>query len=69
MEFLDELQQWLPVILPLMFIQLILMSLAIVMCAKSGQTRGPKWMWLLIIIFVNLLGPVAFMLFGRRDHA
>ncbi|MHA7965923.1 PLD nuclease N-terminal domain-containing protein [Paenibacillus sp. CAU 1782] len=62
--FLDEL---LPIIGPIIVVQFILMLIALIMCIRSDQTRGPKWMWILIIVFVNLFGPIAFMVFGRRN--
>ncbi|MFD0588781.1 PLD nuclease N-terminal domain-containing protein [Paenibacillus sp. GCM10027627] len=55
------------ILLPLLIIQLILMVIAIVLCIRARETRGPKWMWILIILFFNLLGSVAFFVFGRRN--
>lgn len=58
----------LPVLLPLMVIQLILMATALISLARTKQTRGPKWMWVLLIIFVNTFGPVAYFIFGRSEE-
>jgi hypothetical protein len=55
------------VILPLFLIQLILMVIALVDIAKSEKTNGPKLMWVLIIVFGNLLGTIAYFIFGRRN--
>lgn len=55
------------ILAPIIVAQLILMIIAIVMCVKAEETRGPKVMWILIIIFANLVGPIAFFLFGRRS--
>jgi len=35
--------------------------------ARREKTRGPKWMWVLVILFVNLIGPVAYLIFGREE--
>lgn len=60
-----ELSEILPIIAPLIVIQLVLMIIALVLCIKAERTRGPKVMWILIIIFGNILGPVAYFIFGR----
>ncbi|WP_144023668.1 PLD nuclease N-terminal domain-containing protein [Paenibacillus sp. FSL H8-0548] len=62
-----ELSEILPIIAPIIVIQLILMVIALILCAKAEKTRGPKWVWVLIIIFVNLVGPIAFFIAGRRS--
>lgn len=61
-----ELNKLIAILAPVLIIQFVLMIIALVQCAKAEETRGPKVMWVLIILFVNLLGPVAFFLFGRR---
>lgn len=54
-------------IAPILVLQLILMSIAFVSCAREEKTNGPKWLWILIILFVNLLGPVLYFVIGRRN--
>ncbi|MCU6712529.1 PLDc N-terminal domain-containing protein [Paenibacillus sp. J5C_2022] len=61
-----ELSKLLAIIAPIIVIQLILMIIALIQCVKAEETRGPKIMWILIIIFINLIGPIAFLLFGKR---
>ncbi|WP_338473177.1 PLD nuclease N-terminal domain-containing protein [Niallia sp. XMNu-256] len=51
---------------PPLVLQLILMIFALVNCVKQEETKGPKWMWFVIIIFVNIVGPVIYFLFGRK---
>lgn len=53
-------------IAPLIAVQFILMSVALFDLVRVHATNGPKWMWALIIIFVNLVGPVVYFIFGRR---
>ncbi len=54
-------------IAPLIGIQLILMIIALIDVVKNEQTKGPKWMWVLIIIFGQIIGPVAYFIFGRGE--
>lgn len=63
-----ELSKILPIVAPIVVIQLILVVIALVLCAKAENTRGPKWMWVLIILFANLIGPIAFFIAGRRSE-
>lgn len=53
-------------VLPLIIIQLILLIVAIIDLIRTPGTNGPKWMWAVIILFVSILGPVAYFIFGRR---
>ncbi|RKQ31395.1 PLD nuclease N-terminal domain-containing protein [Oceanobacillus halophilus] len=64
MEILESIN-W-AVIAPLIFIQGILLIFAIIDWAKAEDTNGPKWLWFFVIIFVNIIGPVAYFLFGRK---
>jgi hypothetical protein len=56
------------IFLPIIVISAALTLFAVVDCIRSTQTNGPKWMWLLIIVFVSTLGPVLYFVFGRRQH-
>ncbi|MFC4408823.1 PLD nuclease N-terminal domain-containing protein [Chungangia koreensis] len=54
-------------ILPLLVIQFILLIVAIIDLIRTPETNGPKWMWALIIVFVNIVGPITYFIFGRRQ--
>ncbi|MBB6679502.1 PLDc N-terminal domain-containing protein [Cohnella lubricantis] len=43
------------------------MVTALVVLVRAERTRGPKYMWALIILLGNLLGSIAFFIFGRRS--
>jgi DMSO reductase anchor subunit len=65
---MDELMEFLPLIIPLLLIQLALMIIALVDLSKREKTRGPKWMWVLIIVFGELVGPVVYFVLGRPEE-
>ncbi|WP_336606101.1 PLD nuclease N-terminal domain-containing protein [Heyndrickxia oleronia] len=44
------------------------MITALLSLVKQQNTKGSKWLWAVIIIFVNLLGPVIYFVFGRKDR-
>ncbi|WP_062108085.1 PLD nuclease N-terminal domain-containing protein [Bacillus niameyensis] len=55
-------------IAPVIGLQLILMTIALVSCVKEEETNGPKWLWILIIIAVNLIGPILYFIIGRKKQ-
>ncbi|MCM3444824.1 PLDc N-terminal domain-containing protein [Metabacillus halosaccharovorans] len=54
-------------IAPILVLQLILMITALVSCIREEKTNGPKWLWILIILIINLIGPVLYFVVGRRN--
>lgn len=54
-------------IAPLIILQVILAVFALVSCIKQEETNGPKWMWILFILFVNLIGPILYFVIGRKN--
>ncbi len=52
---------------PLIVLQCILMAFALVSCLRQKETRGPKWVWILIIVAGNLLGPILYFVIGRKN--
>ena len=65
---METLRQYLPLILPLVAIQLVLMAAALLDLRRRDRTRGPKWLWILIIIFGEMVGPIAYFAIGRVDE-
>jgi len=64
---METLSEVLPFLIPLVLLQIVLMVVALVDLIRRERTRGPKWVWALVIVFVNLFGPVAYLLFGRGE--
>lgn len=64
---MEELFQWLPFLVPLILLQVVLMVVALVDLLRRERTRGPKWAWALLVVLVNLIGPVVYLLFGREE--
>jgi hypothetical protein len=52
---------------PLVLIQLVLMIAGLVDWSKRERTRGPKWVWLVVILVFSIIGPVAYFLIGREE--
>ncbi len=66
---IDQLRQVLPLVLPLLVLQLALLLLAIVdLFREERKVRFVgKPIWALIIVFVNIVGPLAYFFAGRED--
>ena len=55
-------------LLPIILIQLALMIFALVDLVKNPNPNGPKWMWALIIVLINIIGPIVYFVLGRRNY-
>jgi hypothetical protein len=64
---LDLLSKLLPILIPIVLLQLILMVVALVDLVRREKTRGPKWLWAIIIVLGELLGPILYLLVGRLE--
>ncbi|MCA9935074.1 MAG: PLDc_N domain-containing protein [Ardenticatenaceae bacterium] len=64
---MEQLRELIPLLIPLVVVQLLLMVTALIDLSKRPSTRGPKWAWALVIIFVNIIGPIIYFVLGRED--
>jgi hypothetical protein len=65
---MEEFLKYLPLIIPLLLIQIGLAIFALIDLSRREKTRGPKWMWALIIIFGEMFGPIIYFLVGRSEE-
>ena len=63
-----ETSNLLMILAPFIIIQLILLITALVDLVKRPKTLGPKWLWAIIIIFINIIGPILYFIIGRKDY-
>ena len=52
---------------PLFIVQVILLVVALIDLRRVKATRGPKWVWVLLILFVNIVGPIIYFIVGRKQ--
>lgn len=55
-------------LIPLLVLQLSLMIYCILKILKEGVSMGSKNLWLLIVIALNLIGPLLYLLVGRNKN-
>jgi hypothetical protein len=64
---LNDFAPYLPLIIPIVLIDLGLKIAAVLDILKHPKLRGPKWMWIIIAVGVNLIGPIAYFTLARED--
>jgi hypothetical protein len=66
----DRLIELLPLLIPLILVQIGLAIYALIVLKHTKQVRGDsKLLWIFIILLVNLFGPILFLVFGRITDA
>ncbi|WP_018924251.1 PLD nuclease N-terminal domain-containing protein [Salsuginibacillus kocurii] len=63
---IDQVTQNWALLLPVVVINTLLIIIALIDLFRQPTPNGPRWMWSVVILFVNLLGPIAYFLFGRK---
>ena len=64
---MENIGSLIPFLIPIVLLQLGLMVFALVDLVRRERTKGPKWIWALVVIFVNLIGPVIYLVVGREE--
>jgi len=68
MEETFDLAKLIPLLAPIILVQIALLIAAIVDLIRHPKTRGPRWVWVLVIVFVNIFGPIIYFIFGREQE-
>lgn len=64
----NEITRLIPILIPILILQFALLVFALVDLARRAQTRGPKWAWLLVVLFISIIGPIIYLIFGRQEE-
>lgn len=68
MNDIEILLDYLPFLIPLIIVQFGLMIYAIIHILKHPNYKfGNQTMWLVIVILINLIGPIIYFMFGKGD--
>ncbi|MGF9979478.1 PLD nuclease N-terminal domain-containing protein [Viridibacillus arvi] len=57
----------LPIILPIMAVGFILILIALLDLYRNRKTRENVFIWTLVILFCNTIGPILYFVIGRKD--
>ena len=65
---MEIIKQYLPLLIPVILIELALLITAMVDLIRREKTRGPKWAWVLVIVLLNFIGPIIYFVAGRKEE-
>lgn len=51
---------------PILILQFILIVVALIDLVRIDATNGPKWVWAIVIVLGNLIGPIIYFAVGRN---
>ncbi len=58
----------LPLFIPLFLIEVGLMVIALLDIVRRERVRGGnKVVWILVVVLIGVVGPIAYLLFGRQE--
>lgn len=63
-----DIGQLLLLLSPIIILELALVIYALWDLIKRENTKGPKWLWVIVILFVNFVGPIIYLVIGREDE-
>ncbi|EEO6237803.1 PLDc N-terminal domain-containing protein [Listeria monocytogenes] len=55
-------------IIPVILLYLALLLTAIIDLTKNWNTRKNPIIWLIVIIVINIFGPITYFIFGRKEE-
>ena len=64
----DTLRPMLPYLVPVVLLELVLLAVALRDLLRRDRVNGSKWLWGVIIVCVQIVGPIAYFVFGRGDE-
>ncbi|PKO00627.1 MAG: transcriptional regulator [Chloroflexi bacterium HGW-Chloroflexi-4] len=64
---IEIIQKYLPLLIPIVLLEFGLMIAALVDVIRREKTKGPKWVWIIVVVFINLIGPIVYFIFGRDE--
>jgi hypothetical protein len=65
----SEIAKLVPMLIPIILIELALMVAAIVDLIKHPKTRFlPRWAWILVVLFFQIFGPIIYFIVGREQE-
>ena len=63
-----DLAQLLPLLIPLVLLELGLLVWALLDIIRRERVKGGnKVVWILVVVLINIIGPIVYFLFGREE--
>ncbi len=65
---IEQLKEYFPLLLPLIILQFALAITALIHVLKHPNYKfGNKVMWILIVLFIQFIGPIVYFAFGKGE--
>jgi hypothetical protein len=64
-----DLGQLLPLLIPVAIIEVGLLIWALLDVIRRKSVKGPKVVWIIVIVLFEILGPIVYFLFGRGEES
>ncbi len=65
---LSEISTMIPLLIPLLVIQLVLIGIALRDLVRRKRVKGGnKLLWGLVIVFIQYIGPILYLTIGREE--
>lgn len=55
-------------LLPVILIQFALLIFALIDLLRNPNPNGPKWLWGVLIVLFQIIGPILYFVIGRRNY-
>ncbi|MBM6745326.1 PLDc_N domain-containing protein [Drancourtella massiliensis] len=66
---MDVLVEFLPFLIPLIIIEWILAITALIHVLRHPHYKfGNKSFWIVVVLFVQIIGPIVYFIFGRGEE-
>lgn len=66
---MDVLVEYLPFLIPLIIIEWILAITALIHVLRHPHYKfGNKSFWIVVVLFVQIIGPIVYFVFGRGEE-
>ncbi len=66
---MDQLIEYLPLLIPVVIIELALMITALIHVLKHPNYKfGSKAMWVIFVVLIQIVGPIVYFVFGRGNE-
>lgn len=66
---MENLMEYLPLLVPVIILDLILMITALVHVLRHPNYKiGNKVIWIIVVLFISLIGPILYFTIGRGEE-
>ncbi|MCC0638411.1 MULTISPECIES: PLD nuclease N-terminal domain-containing protein [unclassified Clostridioides] len=66
---MENLMEYLPLLLPVIILNLILVITALIHIIKHPNYKiGNKAIWIILVLFISIIGPILYFTIGRGDE-